>query len=336
MASKALLFGLAAVLSVRATDVGHYNSTSCIDPGGFSSCYGDADSSYADCVNSNCKDQNIDCINACECVRSTKYIDCAATRCWNQVYSCEYQLTVSDFINFCVNPDLNNIPFWPPPDNAPGGCSCPIGKVQMSILSDVDHLEVCTNNKTNLNELLSVDDITNYGEACLCCYQSGILSAIYDICPSTIPSLLGADTYFASLFTGTDWEFCDPYLKAYNCTTELGFSSPAGNTTNFYSPEEFPTNGSLSLFDTRGEGEIKTPVSGDVFTWTANGVARTVSAAMVTASGGASGGAAVETGTGAGNTSTPSETGAASVIGVEICRLCCVLAAGTAVLMLGL
>lgn len=163
---------------------------------------------------------------------------------------------------------------------------------------------------------------------------------IYDICPSTTPSLLGADTYFASLFTDTDWEFCDPYLKAYNCTTELGFSSPASNATNFYSPEEFPTNGSLSLFDTRGEGEIRTPVSGNVFTWTVNGVARTVSAAIVTGtetSGNresTSGGAAVETDTR--SASTPSETGAASVIGVGIWKLCCVLAAGTMVSMLGL
>ncbi|CZR58232.1 uncharacterized protein PAC_08123 [Phialocephala subalpina] len=337
MAKKASLYGLAIAVGVRAADVGYYNSTDCVDPTGFSTCYKDADSSYSDCVNRDCKDKNIDCINACECARSTSYIDCAASSCWNQVYNCEYQLTISDYLNFCLNPDLENIPYWPPPDNAPNGCSCPIGKVQLSILNDVNHLEACTNNHTNLDELLSTDDVLNYGEACTCCYQSGILSAIYDICPSTLPSLLGADTYFASLFTDTDWEFCDPYLKAYNCTTELGFSSPADNTTHFYSPEEFPTNGTLSLFDTKGEGEIKTPVSGRVFTWTADGVARTVSAAGVTgtsAAGTGGGAGAVETGAATRTSSPAGISGAASISGVW--RVCLVLAAGTAALMLSL
>ncbi|KUJ15191.1 uncharacterized protein LY89DRAFT_735322 [Mollisia scopiformis] len=330
MARKSLLFGFAIAKSVRAADVGYYISSSCIDPSGFSSCYSNANSSYTDCVNSNCENQSIDCINACECVRSTDYIDCAASSCWNQVYSCEYQLTVSDFINFCVNPDLTTIPYWPPPDNAPIGCSCPIGKVQLSILSDVAHLDMCTNNQTNLDELLSEDDIANYVDACTCCYQSGILSAIYDICPSTLPSLLGADTYFDSLFTDTDWESCSVYLKAYNCTSELGFSSPAGNMTDYYGPGDFPGNGTLDLFDTKGEGEMRTPASGSVFTWTANGVARTVSAVGVTGSviGGASATAA-ETGSGTTTlaASTPSDTSAASVFEVGLWRLFVVSAA---------
>ncbi|KAE8443936.1 hypothetical protein EG329_001246 [Mollisiaceae sp. DMI_Dod_QoI] len=333
MTRKAKLLGLAiSATFVSAADVGYYNSSSCIDPSGFSSCYNDADSSYADCVNGNCQDQNIDCINACECVRSTNYIDCAASNCWNQVYSCEYQLTVSDFINFCANENLTTIPYWPPPDNAPTGCSCPIGKVQRSILSSIAELDACSNNQTNLDQLLTADDVANYGEACTCCYQSGILSAIYDICPSTIPSILGADTYYAALFADTDWPSCGVYLKAYDCDTELGFASPAGNVTHFYEPADLPRNGTLSLFDTRGEGEIRTPVSGEVFTWTANGVARTVTAASVTGSveksAGASSGVsatASETGSGTVAASTPSRTSAASLVQVGGWRLVLVL-----------
>lgn len=147
---------------------------------------------------------------------------------------------------------------------------------------------------------------------------------IYDICPSTIPSLLGADTYFSSLFTDTDWELCDIYLRAYDCTTELGYSSPARNVTNFYGPGDFPQNGTLDLFDTKGEGEIMTPASGGVFTWTANGVARTVTAVGVTGS--VSGGAsatAVETGSGTGTlaASIPSRTSAASMLEMGLWRM---------------
>ncbi len=155
---------------------------------------------------------------------------------------------------------------------------------------------------------------------------------IYDICPSTTPSILGADTYYAALFADTDWSSCGVYLEAYDCDTELGFASPAGNVTHFYEPADLPRNGTLSLFDTTGEGEIRTPVSGEVFTWTANGVARTVMAASVTGSveksaGASSGGSATasETGSGTVAASTPSRTSAASLVQVGGWRLVLVL-----------
>lgn len=94
--------------------------------------------------------------------------------------------------------------------------------------------------------------------------------------------------------------------------------------TNYYGPKNFPKNGTLNLFDTKGEGEIRTPASGSVFTWTANGVARTVSAVGVTGTmSERSSATTVQTpsGTRATATSTPSSTGAASIFEVGLWRL---------------
>ena len=90
-----------------AKQVGYFQSSDCVDSSGFESCYQDADQGFASCVNNNCAggnkactescngdpacvqskcpDLGIDCINACECVKNTDYIECTATSCWNQV-----------------------------------------------------------------------------------------------------------------------------------------------------------------------------------------------------------------------------------------------------------
>lgn len=90
-----------------AKEVGHFQSSDCVDPSGLESCYQDADQGFTSCVTNNCAggskgctescngnpacvqskcpDLGIDCINACECVKNTDYIECAATSCWNQV-----------------------------------------------------------------------------------------------------------------------------------------------------------------------------------------------------------------------------------------------------------
>lgn len=39
-----------------------------------------------------------------------------------------------------------------------------------------DQITTCTNNVTNLDQLSSVDAINDYGQACICCAESAILS----------------------------------------------------------------------------------------------------------------------------------------------------------------
>ncbi|KAE8383859.1 hypothetical protein BDV26DRAFT_2565 [Aspergillus bertholletiae] len=102
---------LAISLAIFATltltkEIGYFQSSDCVDASGFESCYEDADQIFASCVNNNCAGSKacvdscggdstcvlskcpnlgIDCVKACDCVKNTDYIQCAATSCWNQV-----------------------------------------------------------------------------------------------------------------------------------------------------------------------------------------------------------------------------------------------------------
>ncbi|KAE8420255.1 hypothetical protein BDV36DRAFT_281582 [Aspergillus pseudocaelatus] len=111
-----LRISLASVVTTTvAKQVGYFQSSDCVDSSGFESCYQDADQDFASCVNNNCAggskgctescngnpacvqskcpDLGIDCINACECVKNTDYIECTATSCWNQVRKLRIGLT---------------------------------------------------------------------------------------------------------------------------------------------------------------------------------------------------------------------------------------------------
>lgn len=72
---------------------------------------------------------------------------------------------------------MDQIPFWPAPENAAGGCSCNIGKLAGKEKLISAQLTECSNNMTNLDQLSEVKDITNYAQACICCAQSAIVSA---------------------------------------------------------------------------------------------------------------------------------------------------------------
>ncbi|KAE8137798.1 hypothetical protein BDV38DRAFT_83953 [Aspergillus pseudotamarii] len=279
-------------ITTVAKQVGHFQSPDCVDPSGFESCYQDADQGFTSCVNnhcaggsrgctescngdpacvqSKCPDLGIDCINACECVKNTDYIDCAATSCWNQVYSCEYQKTVYDLLNSCVNTDYKSVPFFPPPDNAPGGCSCNLGRVA----------EVQTVAENAMNKCYDTmkpdwpyEQTMAYGATCLCCGQSSYISSIWDICPNTIPALLDADAVYKAFVENSDWNKCGTYLDNDTCTADLGFS----NLTAFHGPGELPPNGTETLYNTGGV--ISTPISGNTFTWTIHDIPRPITAA---------------------------------------------------------
>ncbi|CAI7645839.1 unnamed protein product [Penicillium glandicola] len=289
LSSRALL-ALAAFSSLSlAKEVGYFESSSCADAKGFETCYENVDTNYANCVNNNCAGGSqscynscggstscmnqkcpglgIDCINACECERSALQIDCVGQSCWNEVYSCEYQSTVWDFLNICVNPNRDGLPYWPTPDDAPDSCSCNLGQIDQKEHLIVNQMTECSNNNTNLEGMTDTDEMVEYGQACLCCGYSAIISAIWDTCPGTKPSLLGADDWFAGALTPGHWEECGPYLEAYDCAGDLGYGrADAGGISNFYLPSSMPTNGTKTMSNV--DGVVSTPVSGDTFTWT--------------------------------------------------------------------
>ncbi|OGM42327.1 hypothetical protein ABOM_007886 [Aspergillus bombycis] len=275
-----------------AKQVGYFQSSDCVDSSGFESCYQNADQAFASCVNNNCAggnkactescngdpacvqskcpDLGIDCINACECVKNTDYIECTATSCWNQVYSCEYQKTAYDLLDSCVNTTIDAVPFFPPPDNAPAGCSCNLGRVAEVQKVAENAMQTCADNITPDSDS---EQVIVYGFTCGCCGQSSYLSSIWDVCPNTIPALLGADFVYQALVENSDWNQCGPYLDYDTCTADLGFS----NQTKFHGPGKLPANGTETLYNTGGV--ISTPVSGNTFTWTIHDSPRPITAA---------------------------------------------------------
>ncbi|CAI7640200.1 unnamed protein product [Penicillium pancosmium] len=181
-----------------------------------------------------------------------------------------------------------------------------MGKADKKELQISSYLDICANNMTNLNQMSEVDDMTDYAQACICCTQSAIMSTIYDTCPNTEPSAIGADDWYAGLLAHSKWEGCGKYLEAYDCAGDLGFGAEdAGDTHTFYKPGDFPKNGTESLYNTGGV--ISTPVSGATFTWTYGAIEHPVTVEstdnVVTAT---------ATGTSGDSSTTASETGASS------------------------
>ncbi|KAE8155139.1 hypothetical protein BDV25DRAFT_38002 [Aspergillus avenaceus] len=276
-----------ALLSIATSkEVGYFDSSECVDRSAFESCYEKADQYLASCISNNCvggsdscsdacggsvtciqnkcPNLGVDCMKACDCAKTVEYIDCIATSCWNQAYSCEYQATINDLVGTCVNMDLDSIPFWPPPDDATTGCSCNMGKILYTQTIDTKNLDNCYDKVTELNRAGDYDRAEAYGRQCLCCGQSSAMSTYWDVCPKTDPSTLGAD--IAQVLLGhNDWDACGPRLSNSDCVADYGFS----NVTNFYSPGKFPVNGTETLSNTGSP--ITAPISGPTFTWTFKG-----------------------------------------------------------------
>lgn len=71
-------------------------------------------------------------------------------------------------------------------------------------------------------------------------------------------------------------------MKALPCYSKLGFTPPGGNSSGtFFEPNYFPTNGTATTSNIAGT--ITSPVNGTLYTWTYNGVERTVTIASADA-----------------------------------------------------
>ncbi|KAI1090483.1 hypothetical protein F5B19DRAFT_463213 [Rostrohypoxylon terebratum] len=269
--------------TVLAATVGYFNSESCADPSGLAECYESASIEWSNCVNNTCAGQNIDCDNVCSCVQTQSQLDCAGKHCWNQVYSCEYQETAGDIATYCLNPRLHEIPFYPPPDNAPGSCSCNLGRLLTSVYQTSNETETCGANGAEVVQGLTTGEIQTFTRACTCCSESAMLSAYWAVCPNTDPALLGINEIYESLIANDeDWPTCATDMEAFPCYSKLGFTPPGGNSSGtFYEPNHFPSNGTETVSNIAGS--ITSPVSGTMYTWTYNGVERTVTVASVDA-----------------------------------------------------
>lgn len=98
-----------------------------------------------------------------------------------QVYECEYQEYAIQYISECSSGlRTTDIPFFPPPDNAPGSCSCNLGQLYLAINGSENEGASCLSNVTN-SALADLDNdpvkTANKEEACACCGESGAISA---------------------------------------------------------------------------------------------------------------------------------------------------------------
>ncbi|KAL2842546.1 hypothetical protein BJY01DRAFT_200560 [Aspergillus pseudoustus] len=257
---RSSLYTFAAIAAARlavAKQVGYFDADQCAAPDDFGSCYDDADEWLSDCINENCNGLGVDCHNACECAHQNAYTRCAASYCWNMVYSCEYQLQVSDALSPCVNPDIETIPFWPPPDNANGRCSCNLGKINKAQVIINQAIETCGDIVDA--STMSAAQIRSLGTACLCCGLSGLLSSYDAFCPRLDLGSIGLDNFensMAQLYSASiDWPECSSRMSGYDCAADFGYPS---NIDTYYQPGAVPTGGAETLHNI---GALTTPVS---------------------------------------------------------------------------
>lgn len=121
------------------------NGLGCVDPAGFNACFKKNTETFVDCGDVYCRGQTSqnynDCLRNCKGTQGTANIGCWIQSCWNQVggrgrgrardadleqvYSCEYQLTAVDYLDFnglAQGTVAGKVPFYPPPEGASGAC----------------------------------------------------------------------------------------------------------------------------------------------------------------------------------------------------------------------
>jgi len=153
---------------------------------------------------------------------------------------------------------------------------------------------------------------------------------MYDICPNTNPNLIGLTALLNAVAPYYPWPNCVNSLNENNCVADLGFVAPL-STGSVYNPTDLPASGTQSL--TNIAGEVTSPASGSVFSYTAIGQEFTVTAlsigeAKVTATAqnsagnaggtGTAGGGTVATGTSAGGSGTTKQQSGAQKITLRL------------------
>jgi hypothetical protein len=185
----AILSALAAlcVSTAGAADVITASFEGCVDSSSMKTCVNNAESALGDCGQDAQDDIQL---QGCMLTYDITLLGCYIESCWNtvchphpfysslfsslltsllsQVYSCEYQLVVVDILSQQYPPPEGPIPFWPPPDNAPGGCVCNFGTIWDNLSSSLNHLT------STCNEYMS--SVTSL-QCCQCYAWSSGLSA---------------------------------------------------------------------------------------------------------------------------------------------------------------
>ncbi|KAL3467015.1 hypothetical protein BJX64DRAFT_284163 [Aspergillus heterothallicus] len=257
------------ISTVHATDAITAGPDGCVDKSGMQHCLTTAESQLGDCG----KDAQGDIqLNACMLTYDISLLGCYIQSCWNKVYSCEYQLVVVDFLTRQYPPPEEPIPFWPPPDNAPGGCVCNFGTIYDGVLAGLDHLQ------SDCNQYMgSVSSLST----CQCCAWGSALSAFYGTCPGYDLTNYGLAA-IASTAGTTEYQTgsCSD-LTSSVCQGKFGIESLDDgvypDAANLLEP------GSKALTTTQGPGPLTSPPGGATMTVTVLGEAYTLTAAKYNA-----------------------------------------------------
>ena len=101
---------------------------------------------------------------------------------------------------------------------------------------------------------------------------------MYDICPNTVPKLIGLDQILSAVAPTLPWPSCGPTFQQFDCVSDLRFEATL-STGKFYNPTNVPASGTQTLSNTAGE--VTSPASGAVFSYSVLGTEWTVSALSI-------------------------------------------------------
>jgi hypothetical protein len=267
----------------------------------------------------------------------TTHLTCFIESCWNKVYTCAYQQFAVTYANFCFGGVSDDIPFWPAPADAPDACSCNMENVYDEVIVNINEASTCLERVTD--ELATDDPLQTIANStgCQCCAASGAVSAAYNICPDTDPSLLEINDQLqlgvSLIILDADFGSCDSTLDDFDCVADLQFPSlPDGQ--DYYANSTLPTSGTESLSDT--DGSITSPPYGSTTTLSILGTSTVLTAASYSqdSSGGDQGGGSNDNPSDeGGNGSQPEETGSPGdsgtgrrEVGWLTITICCVAA----------
>ncbi|MCJ1313254.1 hypothetical protein MMC25_006931 [Agyrium rufum] len=308
----------------------NFTSEGCVAPEAFDSCMSQATNEATQCFNKNCNSNSGECQDETNCFSSDplcaqscicaigyqSWINCAVENCWNRAYSCEYQELVINAVMACDEyVTLEFPPYFLPPADAPGSCSC-----QTGLLFTVIHNAVSVYNRCEARVHTSMET-----EDCSCCSVSQVESTLAATCPNIDPSTLPFYSQLSNLQNSQstfEGNICGPRLNdgSINCGADpYDFGLP--NNGTFYGPANLPSPGSATPSDLAGQ--LTAPVAATTV-WsfgkafvpsTAVAAAFSGSAASSSASGstkgstsGSSGGTATATTSGAVSTSAGSKS----------------------------
>jgi hypothetical protein len=103
---------------------------------------------------------------------------------------------------------------------------------------------------------------------------------MYDIRSNTDPTLIGLNTLLNAVAPYYPWSGCVDSLNQFNCVTDL-HSEPPLSTGAVCNPTDLPASSTQAL--TNIAGEVTSPASGSVFSYTAIGLEFTVTALSINA-----------------------------------------------------